>query len=388
MRQMGIWFFLSCKRCLKKLSFVMLLAALPAAAFALRQVEKEEGQEVRIAVCVEAEESLAGREAGFLGHGGEAPLEWQLAESLVQRRDSEGLFRFYLCDSEEQVKAHVASRQAECGYVLGANLREKLDSRDYRRCIQVYSAPSTVLAQLSTEVVSAALMELYDREIFVNTITESELVRQAVSESRGGLGAGHLDPAVFEEELAKTAGDLYDKWMGNKSTFRFEYGYRDLRGREAEEDPAFRVFPVRGMAAVYLFLIGLYSAVLLGEDQARGLFGPLSPGRKKACGFAVLAAPVFLAAASCLGALVAGGCAEDAGREVGMLALYSAAVCMFSWGAKAVCRSPKVLCCLIPAFAAGSLLFTPVILDIRQFFPQLGWVERLFLPSCYLRIFY
>ncbi len=419
MRQMGIWFFLSCKRCLKKLSFVIILAALPAAAFALRQLEKEEGQEVRIAVCVEAAESVAGREGSFLDHGGEAPLEWQLAESLVQRRGPEGLFRFYLCDSPEQVKDHVASRQAECGYVLGAYLREKLDSRDYRRCIQVYSAPSTVLAQVSTEIVSAALMELYDREIFVNAITESQLVRQAAEKAAEGLlsgdgavsdgqgpdetegapgwflpegrlesGGEQRDPAGLEETLEKTAGNLYDKWMGNQSTFRFEYGYRDLSGREAGEDPAPRVFPVRGMAAVYLFLIGLYSAVVLGADEERGLFGPLTPGKKKACSLAVLAAPVFLGAVSCLGALLAGGCMEDTGREIGMMALYSGEVCMFSWGAKSVCRRPRVLCCLIPVFAAGSLLFTPVILDIRQLFPELGWVEMLFLPSCYLRAFY
>ena len=32
--------------------------------------------------------------------------------------ESESLFWFYLCDSEEQLKAHVASEKAECGYVV------------------------------------------------------------------------------------------------------------------------------------------------------------------------------------------------------------------------------------------------------------------------------
>lgn len=378
MRQVWVWFFLSCKRCLKKPFFLVLLLALPAAAFAMRQVEKEEGQEVRIAVWVEE---------SFLEDHGEPPLEQQLAESLVQRDSSGGLFRFYLCDSGDQVKAHVASRQAECGYVFPADLREKLDHKDYRRCIQVYSAPSTVLERLSTEVVSGALMELYDREIFVDYITESEMVRQAVSDHWQTFGEQEPDPADLRETLEKTAGDLYDKWMANGSTFRFEYGYQDMRGEETEEDQSLAVFPVRGMAAVYLFLIGLYSGVLLGNDQARGLFCPLSPRRRKACGLAVLAAPVFLGSISCLGALMAGGCVEDMGREMGMMILYFGAVCIFSWGVKAVCPSPQILCCLIPMFLVGSLLFTPVILDIRQFFPELGWIERLFLPSYYLRSF-
>lgn len=378
MRQMAVWFFLSCKRCLKKASFVALLLALPAAAFAMRQVEKKEGQEARIAVWVE--ESPLGRD-------GELPLEWQLAESLVQHDSSGGLFRFYLCGSQDQLKAHVASRQAECGYTFPAGLREKLDHKDYRRCIQVYSAPSTVLAQLSTEVVSAALMELYDREIFVDYITQSELVRQAAWDQRRELEGQRPDPAGIVEMLEITAGELYDKWQNNGSTFRFEYGYRDMRGEGDGKEQAPAIFPVRGMAAVYLFLTGLYSGVVLGSDQARGLFRPLSPKRRRACGLAVMAAPVFLGAVSCLWALMAGGCVDNIWREIGIMALYFGAVCIFSWGAKALCPRPQVLCCLIPLFLVGSLLFTPVILDIRQFFPELGWVEKLFLPSYYLRAF-
>ena len=47
--------------------------------------------------------------------------------------ESESLFWFYLCDSEEQLKAHVASEKAECGYVvpedLGERLRNKKDKK-------------------------------------------------------------------------------------------------------------------------------------------------------------------------------------------------------------------------------------------------------------------
>lgn len=384
MRQTIMWFFLSCKRCLKRPSFVLILMALPLAALMVRQVERREGQEVRIAVWAEG-----GGRPGIDKE--EIALEQQLAENLTGRESSAGLFRFYLCGSEDQVKDHVASRQAECGYVISAGLREKLDRKDYRRCIQVYSAPSTVLAELSTEVVAAALMDLYDREIFVDYIVESETVEQALGEIAGSGGTGFpgqlTDPAALSGFLGKTAGELYDKWRHNGSTFRFEYGYRDSRGQTEEENPAPAVFPVRGIGAVYLFLIGLYSGVMLGNDQERGLFHPLSPKRRWSCGLAALAAPVFLGALSFLASLKAGGCMEETGREMAVMALYFAGVCIFAWAAKAVCRKPQVLCCAIPLFLVGSLLFAPVILDIRQFVPALGWVEKLFLPSYYLRAF-
>ena len=138
---------------------------------------------------------------------------------------------------------------------------------------------------------------------------------------------------------------------------------------------------------MYLFLVGLYSAVLVGEDQARGLFLPLSRRKRRLCSLAVLAAPVFLAAVSALAALKTGGCLSEPGRELAVMGEYLAAVCIFSAAMKLVCRRPQALCCVIPMLLVGSLVFTPVFLDIRQFFPALGWAERLFLPSYYLRAF-
>ena len=50
------WFFLSCKRYLRKLSFLLILLALPAGTYLIRGLEEKEGQEVRIAVCTEGED--------------------------------------------------------------------------------------------------------------------------------------------------------------------------------------------------------------------------------------------------------------------------------------------------------------------------------------------
>lgn len=352
-----VWFFLSCKRYMRKVSFLLILLVLPAVTFLVRGLEKKEGQQVRIAVCTES--------AGANGLESEA-LETELLKSLVEeeRGEGTGLFQFYPCEDEEQVKAQVASRKAECGYVISGDLRRKLDERDYKRCIRVYSAPSTVLADLSTEVVFAALMKLYDREIFLDYVQEGE------------------------KGLEELAGQLYDKWLNNGSTFRFAYHYQNQSGLKGEDEPeTVRVFPVRGIVAVYLLLAGMYSAVMLGYDEEKGLFLPLPSGKRLACRLAVLAAPVFLAALSAFGALKTGGCLQDGAKEIRLMGLYALAVCIFSYGMKVVCRKPQAVCCLIPLFLVGSLVFAPVFVDIGQFFSEWGWVEKLFLPSYYLRAF-
>lgn len=365
MRQVGTWFILSCKRYLKKLSFFLILLVLPVITFWLRGVEETEGQEVRIAVYSEA------------GDG----LEGQLAAHLVdeEKNSRRALFRFYQCSSEEQLREDVAARRAECGYVFSEGLREKLDGKNYRRSIRVYSAPSTVLDALSTEVVFGALMELYDREIFVDYVLESQVIEGVVAASGG-------QEDEIKAQLKEQSGYLYDKWLNNGSTFRFEYGYRS-RGGQVQDKASWRIFPVRGIVAVYLFLVGLYSAVMIGYDEAKGLFLPLSHGKRCACSIAVLGAPVFLGMLSCLTALKTGGSLEGLGREIMIMAGYGAAVCVFSYGVKMICRSPHLIGAMIPFLLVGSLVFTPVFFDIRQFIPQMGWIERLFLPSYYLRAF-
>ena len=88
----------------------MILLVLPAATFFVRGLEEKEGQEVRIAVCVETADSDG-------TDGKTALLEEELLEALTKQEgdeedaDGSGLFRFYECGSEEEVKAQVASRQ-------------------------------------------------------------------------------------------------------------------------------------------------------------------------------------------------------------------------------------------------------------------------------------
>lgn len=375
MKHAGLWFFLSCKRYLKKISFLLILLILPAGTFFIRRTEKQEEQEIRIAVCIQGQE-LQSEEK-------EEPqtdsLERQLLSNLVgngQKRKG-SFFCFYSCDSEEQVKAEVASRRAECGYSISAGLRSRLDDKDYKRCIQVYSAPSTVLASLSTEVVFASLMELYGKEIFLDYVTQQQIVGEAA------LAAGY-DSTSLETQ----AGQLYDKWKHNGSTFHFEYGYFDSKGQPADlETQNTAIFPVRGLVAVYLFVVGLYSAVMLGFDEKKGLFLPLRHGSRGICQGAALAAPVFLAALSGLAALFSGGAIENLGKEIGIMGAYVLANCVFAFGIKQICHKPQAVCCMIPLFLVGSLIFTPVFVDIGQFFPAWRWIGKLFLPFYYLKAF-
>lgn len=393
MRQAWTWFLMSCKRYLHRAAFVGILLLLPAAACLVRGLEREEGTEIRIAVCVAQEEEPAAAEGTGAGmersaekpasdrepvppSGQPAPLEQLLAEDLVNR-GGDSLFRFYRCEDEDAVKAEVAARRAECGYVISAGLRQKLDEKTYKRCIRVYSSPSTVTAKLSTEVVFAALVKRYDRELFLDYVEE---------------GAAFAEPGSGgqKEQLLEMAEDLYEAWSRDGGTFRFVYGEIEKAGSTAAPETAGAstpLFPVRGIVAVSVFIVGLYSGAISLGDEKRGLFLALPTDRRRICRLASMLGPVVLAALSGLAALAASGDFTEVWREGAAMAAYSAAVVLFAWGLGRLCRREAVLCCLIPFFLVGSLVFCPVIADVGRYLPPFRAAGRLFLPWYYLRVF-
>ena len=228
MRQAVSWFFLSCRRYLKRLSFLAVLLALPAAAFLLNLADKSGDNRIRIAVCTEPAESA------------QTALSFRLLAALT---DAEGMFSFYACEDAKQVKEDVASRRAECGYVIAADLGERMEKKDYKRAIRVFSAPTTVTAELSQEVVFAELISLYDPELF------SQYVESGSAYDFAG------EPGSEERKaLAKEAAGLYDRWAENGSTFRFSYETVDAAA--VTPDAGSGVFPVRGLAAVFVYVTG------------------------------------------------------------------------------------------------------------------------------------
>lgn len=366
MKKVIIWFLLSCKRYIRRPSFLVILLLLPLGILAAEKSQGTKEQEIKIAIAVQ--------------DGKENELGMQLMENLINRRRGEnaGMFRFYGCRDEEQVKEEVASRRAECGYVVYEGLKDKLDDGAYRRSIGVYSAPSTVVAPLSTETVFAALMEIYDRELLVDYVGTS-----ALFEPLGTPGS------VDREQAAAQAGEFYDSRLTNGSTFRFEYNFlgRDGQGLQPANDNSGSVFPSRGLVAVYIYITGLYGAVVLCGDEKRGLFLPLSYGYRLPCRLASIAAPVAMASISGLLALWAGGGLGAPLKEIGAIAAYCAGVTAISWLLKVICPRPQVLCCVIPFFIIGSLLFCPVFIDAGRYLAVFDQIGKIFPPWYYLNLF-
>ena len=113
---------------------MLLLLALPAACGLLFAAQRSEENTLAVALYCEAPDSMTGAALDSLCEEG-------------------GIFRFYRCESEEQVLREVASRKAECGYVFPEGLESKMKKGKATRSIASYSSPSSVASYLAHEVV-------------------------------------------------------------------------------------------------------------------------------------------------------------------------------------------------------------------------------------------
>lgn len=352
MNKIWLWFYLSCKRQLKRPFFLILLLAIPAGLWLFHQEETKSQDKISIALYTEGD-------------------EWnhQVVKELVKTPHS---FEFYLTDSKEELIGDVTAKKAECGYIFPKGLKKKLDSGQYRRAILMVVSPSTVTAKLASETIFAGLFRVYGRDLLKHysktgkTFSETSRTMQ-----RGASAWEELEP-------------LFDKYLENGSTFAFEY--KTVSGGTLEQESVKVVFPVRGIVAVFIFVMGLAAAVTSCEDQKRGLFMTVSNAKKAACMIAQLAAPVVFTCGCALLCLLVTGNVEQIGKELSTLFLYGLAVVLFSYLMIRILGNSLVIAGLIPFFIIGSLTACPVFMDLSVFLPVLKLVRYFFLPYYYLAL--
>ena len=358
--QMILWFFLSCKRVMKRPLFLLLFLLLPLGAWMFRQAEEEDSGKIPIALFMDGD-------------------EWNRRTTDVLMA-GDGAFGFYLCESKEELKDDVAAGRAECGYSFPADLRERMETGDYRRAIRVTVSPATVAAELASETVFAGLFEVYGRELLEHYVKNGE----AFSEAR---------ETQAQEALWAEVEQLYEEALKDGSTFAFSY--ETVGGGGIRENSVKAVFPVRGIGAVFLFVMGLAAAVTAAEDENRGFYRAVTADRKRILQMISIAAMVFLSGMAVFAALVVSGeihvgdgtvQAVSAGisAEAVSLALYGMLTVFFSAALLLLVRNPFMLSGMIPLFILGSLISCPVFVDLSAFLPVLAMVRRFFLPWYYL----
>lgn len=226
-------FWLSCKRQCRRPVFMILLILFPILMAVCTYVRDTDTEGIRIALYPQGD--------GF---------ELDIARVLTE---ADSVFSFYLCETEEQLKADVAARKAECGYLLPEDLKKRLDSGRFNRCMTVYEAPSTVLSGAVNETVYAVLFEQYGTDILEQFVAADEMF------------AGQERDRAWEEIRAG-----YENSRQDGSTFSFIY--ETLQEKPVSSEFTGSTFPVREVAALWLLLSILYASAQAVREKRRGYY--------------------------------------------------------------------------------------------------------------------
>lgn len=350
MNKVLLWFLLSCKRQLKRPVFLAMLFLIPLVMGALHRIDMKNHDKISIALYTEND-------------------TWNesVAKELKNRETS---FSFYLCSSKEELERDVASRKAECGYCFPKGLYERLEKGEYKRSIITVKAPSTVMDKLVSEVVFAELFKIYGKQLLKNYADSGTIF----DENRLG---NKEDGAVWNE-----LEPLYEEYLESGRTFSFEY--ETEAGGKIETNSVKAVFPVRGVAAVFIFVIGLASCITVCEDKKRGLLTGISSGQRMAVQLVQLFAPIILGCFCAYLCLIVTREIKNPLREIFMLLLYGICVTVFVYTLVELIGDPLIIAGLIPFFIIGSLTVCPVFLDLSAVLPVFKVLRLLFLPYYYL----
>lgn len=215
------------KRLLRKKSFFvcLLLTVLVSAA----TVRMEEQSDTVIYAAVFAQDE-----------------EW---EQVLSEYD--GLVRFLLCGSEEEVKRYVIQKKAECGYVLQEDLQSKIVEGNGNWAVAVYESNGSMLTEMVNEVLFERIFYVISSEWYAGYIAETEVGKEVIKKAaENALEEKMLDGSTFGFQ-----------------TFSVENGEVSTEG--TEKNSFYPAWAVSGVCILFCGVIGTLDAC---ADKKKGRF--------------------------------------------------------------------------------------------------------------------
>lgn len=337
MKRFFLQFLLLCKRQGKQTGFLLLCLALPIFCLLIRNLERHSDSSLCIGLFADTQDDL-------------------LSSCFSELTSSDGSLRFLLYDQEESMKQDVASGTLDCAYTFPPSLRTLLLEQNYKKCITCYTSSSTILDDLSQEIVFAALFRHFGKDIVLHYTNQTDFF-----------------PTPQKSRALRKISSLYSTYLEGEEVFSLQYQY--LNQSASEESPDAVVMPVRGLIAVLLFISGLSGGVSFLKDQEQKL---------RVSAICSIIVPLLFMSCSAFLTLCLTKEAGNLLSELCLLFCYLVSIVIFVRLLVNITKKPAWLCASIPVFTLGSLLFCPIFVNLGAISPFFHVMEKLFLPYYYL----
>lgn len=338
------WFYLTCKRLVKKPSFLLLLCSIPILVFAMGMVAQEESGMLNIVLYQENEED---------------ELSSELVSDLLTE---DSVLQYHQVSEEAEAYALVETGRVDAAWIFPDKMQEKLEEyiAGAYDCpfIRIAVREDNVILQLSREKLYGALYSYFPYTVY-EMYVQNELGGEDLSEEE--LRAYY--------ESARVEGDL------------FALTYVNGEAHDANRGEAnYLTAPIRGLLALVVMLCSLSAVMYYLQDEAAGVFDRVVLKRRQKYLYGYQLAATVWASAAVLLALALSGNFESFGNELGLMALYIVMTTGFCSVVKKLCGNLQRLGTCIPLLMIGMLVLCPIFFAVRRF----RMVQYLLPPFYYL----
>lgn len=323
LRAIWIYWLLTEKRLLKKISYLLVLLLVPVLAWGLKAAARLEAGMVKIALCCEE-------------RGG-------LSEEIIQgMMEEKGALRYVFFDSEEDALKSVESGETDAAWIFPEELDKKFQKMAERGRI--------------TPVIRVIEREDDVSLIFTREVLCSRLFPQLAHDAYCSFVRRNLSKEISDEELE----EYYGRLALNEQLFEAVY----LDG-SVDRGEHYLLSPVRGLLAIWLVVCGFAAILFYQKDLRDGVYDAV--GRWKKFLLAVLLQAVVLFNGGIIYLLTMGlmGSLSIIWEECMLLTLYLICIAAFCLLCGQLFRKMERIGVMIPLLVILMAVVCPVFLQIK-----------------------
>lgn len=385
-RQYWIWMRLLAKRLWRQPAYIGLLVLIPLLGCAVGMLEQGGQSGAIVAVCVE-----------------EGTWSGQITEEL-NRLEEESVLKFDFYDDGAAVERSVIKSEADCGFVIMADIEDRVMDRDWAKSVTVYETSASSITGMAKERISGVIFKLYSEQCYEN------YMRMIAEEMRQDKSDGTDDVSMQEitEEFVVFAREVYESHLVDNSTFGFKYENGDRYSQDASDTNVINdtsVFPIKGVFAVVIFISGMCGMLEYDRDRQEKRFLRMAPNMLTYM-VDVWISTVFVSLAVLICLWVSDGIryVSSVGGisrlsailsvwnvgmwavQIGKLLIYQCIVVAYCVILGTILRRQETIAAAIPILSMGSLVCAPVFIRLATYLPIFGVLEKLFPVTYYFML--
>ena len=335
LRNIAVRYVLLNKRLFRKISFIVILCAVPLLILALEAISSMHGGIVTVA--------LVAKDASD-------PVAREVIDGLVSDPDS--VVRFTVCETADQAADKVRFGKADGAWIFENGLTDKIadfasDPDSAEPCVRIVEREDTVALKLAREKLSGLFSGYFSRALMQGYAKENF-------------------PEMADMTQAEFDG-FFDRAFGTDDLFEFSYAERGESADDASLD--ILMLPARGLLSVMIVLGGLATAMFYMRDESEQTFYRLPPRERPIFAFGYQLTGIIDVAVVVVITLAISGITVSVGREIASMAVFCIACAAFCILVRRICGKLGRMAAVTPLLIVALIAVSPIFFTMAEIRP-------------------